>query len=90
MDFWTVVIMFIILWVGIAVGMAGVASMRAANTSNKKKAMEDHLALIDDFSATQKVMGSDGNTWTSHRGTEKESLPYRPSSAELKTHILSN
>jgi len=31
-------------------------------TSNKKKAMDDCLGHIDDFSATQKVMGSDGNT----------------------------
>jgi hypothetical protein len=32
------------------------------NRSNKKKAMDDHLVRIKYFSATQKVMGWDGNT----------------------------
>lgn len=32
------------------------------NTSNKKKAMDGHLDHLEDFTATQKVMGEDGNT----------------------------
>ena len=55
MDFWTWVIM-------ILVGAIVVAVIQGINTSNKKKEMDDHLGQIKDFSATQKVMGSDGNT----------------------------
>lgn len=55
MDFWTLVI------IGL-VGGVGLAIIQTGNISKKKKAMEDHLARIDDFSATQKVMGGDGNT----------------------------
>jgi hypothetical protein len=55
MDFWTWVIV-------ILVGAVVIAVIQAIDTSNKKKAMDDHLGSIKDFSATQKVMGSDGNT----------------------------
>ncbi|WP_119966699.1 SHOCT domain-containing protein [Simplicispira lacusdiani] len=55
MDFWTWVII-------IVVGAVVVAVIQAINTSNKKKAMDDHLGGIKDFSTTQKVIGSDGNT----------------------------
>jgi hypothetical protein len=55
MDFWTLIII-------IVVGAIVVAVIRAINTSNKKKEMDDHLGRIEDFSATQKVMGSDGST----------------------------
>ena len=55
MSFWTLVIIFVVVGVVVAI-------IQAVNTSNKKKAMEDCLGRIDDFSATQKVMGSDGST----------------------------
>lgn len=55
MDFWTWVIIFV------AVVVVG-AIAQAIDTSNKKKAMDDHLDRIKDFSATQKVIGLDGNT----------------------------
>lgn len=55
MSFWTLVIIFVLAAIVVAI-------IQTVNTSNKKKAMEDCLARIDDFSATQKVMGSDGST----------------------------
>ncbi len=55
MDFWIWVIIFV-------VGIVVVGVIQVINTSNKKKAMDDHLGIIKDFSATQKIMGSDGNT----------------------------
>lgn len=59
MDFLTWVISFV---VGGLLVVALIGVMRAINTSNKKKAMDDYLGRIKDFSATQKVMGKDGNT----------------------------
>jgi hypothetical protein len=41
---------------------AVVAVIQVNNTSNKKKAMDDRIGCIEGFSATQKVIGSDGNT----------------------------
>ncbi len=60
MGFWVWV--FIIL-IGITViGVIALGVMIEINTQNKIKAMEDHLCRIIDFSATQKVIGLDGNT----------------------------
>ena len=55
MEFWTWIIV-------IVVGAVLLGLIQAINTSNKKKAMDDHLSRIKDFSATQKIMGSDGTT----------------------------
>lgn len=55
MDFGTFII---IIMIG-AVIQTGI--WMAKNTSKRKKAVEDHLAHIEDFSATHKVMGNDSN-----------------------------
>lgn len=46
----------------IVVTIVAIAIIHMMITSSKKKAMDDHLILIEDFSATQKVMGIDGKT----------------------------
>lgn len=56
MDFWILSAIFVIGAIVVVVVIP------AVNTLNKKTAMEDHLSRIEEFSATQKVMGSDGNT----------------------------
>ena len=47
--------------VGVIIGFV-IAVSKAIDTSNKKKAMEGHLGRLAEFSATQTVMASDGNT----------------------------
>lgn len=43
-------------------GMVVTVIVQSIITSNKKKAMEKHLVRINDFSATQRVMGSNSDT----------------------------
>lgn len=55
MDFWGWVLLIVV--VGVGVGIA-----QAVAVSNKKKAMEEKLESLPEFSPTQKVMGNNGNT----------------------------
>lgn len=55
MDFWGWVLLIVVIGVGI-----GVAQVVAI--SNKKKAMEEKLESLPDFSPTQKIMGNNGDT----------------------------
>ena len=59
MDFWIWIIIIVIVSISFVTILA-VTTFR--NTSNKKKAMEAHLDCLNEFTATQKVMGSSGNT----------------------------
>ena len=53
---------YLILVIIFVVGAVVVGVIQAINTSNKKKAMDDYLGLIKDFSASQEVIGENGNT----------------------------
>lgn len=55
MDFWGWVLLIVI--VGVGIGIA-----QAVAVSNKKKAMEEKLESLPDFSPTQKIMGNNGDT----------------------------
>lgn len=55
MDVWGWVLLIVVI--GVSVGIAQVVAV-----SNKKKAMEEKLESLPDFSPTQKIMGNDGNT----------------------------
>lgn len=51
------------IWVMIIVtGLIVVVIIDVKNTSNRQKAMEDHLGRMDNFSASQKVIGVNGVT----------------------------
>ena len=55
MDFWGWVLLIVVAGVGIAI-------VQAVGVSNKKKAMEEKLRSLPDFSPTQKIMGNNGDT----------------------------
>src|SRR5690625_5165598 len=55
MDFWGWVLLIVV--VGVGIGIA-----QAIAVSNKKKAMEEELESLPDFSPTQKIMGNNGDT----------------------------
>ncbi len=55
MDFWSWVLLIVVIGAGI-----GIAQVVAV--SNKKKAMEEKLESLPDFSPTQKIMGNNGDT----------------------------
>lgn len=55
MDFWGWVLLIVVAGVGIAI-------VQAVGVSNKKKAMEEKLKSLPDFSPTQKIMGNNGDT----------------------------
>src|SRR5690625_2667949 len=55
MDFWGWVLLIVV--VGVRIGIA-----QAIAVSNKKKAMEEELESLPDFSPTQKIMGNNGDT----------------------------
>lgn len=55
MDFWGWVLLIVVAGVGIAI-------VQAIGVSNKKKAMEEKLKSLPDFSPTQKIMGNNGDT----------------------------
>jgi len=49
-------------WIWLIIIVVGVGFVLMIPTIIKQRAMEAHLARLDNFSATQKVMGEDGNT----------------------------
>jgi len=51
-----------ILVIGLVISVVLAVVAQVIITSNKTKAVDEHLGCFKDFSATQKVMGSDGNT----------------------------
>lgn len=55
MDFWGWVLLIFVIGVGIGI-------FQAVAVSNKKKAMEDKLESLPNFSPTQKIMGNNGDT----------------------------
>lgn len=55
MDFWGWVLVIVVAVLGIAIA-------QAIAVSNKKKAMEEELESLPDFSPTQKIMGNNGDT----------------------------
>lgn len=55
MDFWGWVLLIVVAGVGLAI-------VQDVDVSNKKKAMEEKLRSLPDFSPTQKIMGNNGDT----------------------------
>jgi hypothetical protein len=57
---------FFALIIIIVIAIVVIAYIQAVNTFNKKqgkkKGMEEKLSLLNDFSATQQLMGDDGNS----------------------------
>lgn len=55
MEFWGWVLLIVVIAVGIAIA-------QAVAVSNKRKAMEEKLESLPEFSPTQKIMGNNGDT----------------------------
>jgi len=55
MDFWSWVLLSVVIGVGIGIA-------QAVAVSNKKKAMEKKIESLPDFSPTQKIMSNNGDT----------------------------
>jgi hypothetical protein len=82
MDFWGWVLLIVVIGVGI-----GIASTVAV--SNKKKAMEEKLESLPDFSPTQKIMGNNGDTGLAIDEERKKVVLIKngPTGVELKPII---